>query len=89
MENIYKQKEKKLINKDEELILSNKLSNLLNILIEHKNTLVTKEEICSRLWDWDKQPSEGSLRVYINELKKIIGKEMIINQKGIGYKLEL
>ncbi len=85
----YNPKQKKLIYQEEELTLSKKLSDLLDILIEHKNQLVTKEEISGRLWEWDKQPSEGSLRVYINELKKIIGKEMIQNQKGIGYKLEL
>jgi DNA-binding response OmpR family regulator len=86
---IYHTKEKKLTSKDEELILSKKLYALLDILIEHKNQLVTKELILNRLWEWDKAPSEGSLRVYINELKKIIGKDMIVNQKGIGYKLEL
>lgn len=86
---LYNPKQKKLIYQDEELSLSKKLSDLLDILIEHKNQLVTKEQISVRLWEWDKQPSEGSLRVYINELKKIIGKEMIQNQKGIGYKLEL
>jgi len=86
---IYHIKEKKLTSKDEELILSKKLYELLDILIEHKNKLVTKELILERLWKWDKAPSEGSLRVYINELKKIIGKDMITNQKGIGYKLEL
>ncbi len=86
---LYNPKQKKLIFQDEELTLSKKLSDLLDILIEHKNQLVTKEQISERLWEWDKQPSEGSLRVYINELKKIIGKEMIQNQKGIGYKLEL
>lgn len=86
---LYHKKEKKLTSKDKELILSKKLYELLDILIEHKNRLVTKELILQRLWEWDKAPSEGSLRVYINELKKIIGKDMIINQKGIGYKLEL
>jgi DNA-binding response OmpR family regulator len=86
---IYHPKEKKLICKDSELSLSKKLSELLELLLEQKNQLVTKEYICQRLWEWDKQPSEGSLRVYINELKKLIGKEMITNQKGIGYKLEL
>lgn len=86
---LYDPKQKKLIYQDEELTLSKKLSDLLDILIEHKNKLVTKELITQRLWEWDKTPSEGSLRVYINELKKIIGKDMIQNQKGIGYKLEL
>jgi len=86
---LYNPMQKTLTHEEKELILPKKLSFLLEILIEHKNSLVTKEMIAKKLWEWNEEPSEGSLRVYINELKKIIGKEMIINQKGFGYKLEL
>lgn len=86
---VYYPKQKMLSYEKEELLLSKKLSDLLDILIEQKNQIVTKEIILQRLWEWHEEPSEGSLRVYINELKKILGKEMIQNQKGVGYKLEL
>jgi DNA-binding response OmpR family regulator len=86
---LYCPKQKILKDGEKELILSKKLSMLLSILIEQKNQIVTKEIILARLWEWNEEPSEGSLRVYINELKKILGKEVIQNQKGIGYKLEL
>ena len=51
---LYNPKQKKLIYQDEEIILSKKLSDLLDILIEQKNQLVTKEQISQRLWEWDK-----------------------------------
>lgn len=85
----YNPKQKTILKDNEELILSKKLSDLLDLLLSNPNRLVTKEMIIDTLWEWDKAPSEGSLRVYINELKKILGKEMIQNQKGLGYKLEL
>lgn len=45
--------------------------------------------IVDRLWNYDEDYSEGSIRVYINNLKKILGKDCIKNIKGIGYKFEL
>ena len=68
---------------------SKKVILLLELLIEHQNTIVPTERIYEHLWAWDETPSPSSLRVYINELKKILGKEHIINHKGIGYKLAL
>ncbi len=69
--------------------LSKKVILLLELLIEHQNSIVPTERIYEHLWAWDETPSPSSLRVYINELKKILGKEHIINHKGIGYKLAL
>lgn len=45
--------------------------------------------IIRKLWSYDEDYSEGSIRVYINNLKNLIGKDKIKNIKGIGYKLEL
>jgi DNA-binding response OmpR family regulator len=69
--------------------LSKKVNLLLQLLQENQNSIVTTERIYTHLWAWDETPSPSSLRVYINELKKILGKEYIINHKGIGYKLAL
>jgi len=84
----YFPEEKRLFCGQKDKFLSKKLSSLLELFIENKNRLITKEMIIKRLWDWDQEPSEGSLRVYINQLKNIIGKEMIQNQKGLGYRFE-
>ncbi len=67
--------------------LSKKVLLLLELLLEHQNTIVTTERIYERLWAWDETPSPSSLRVYVNELKKLFGKAHIVNNKGIGYKL--
>ncbi len=84
----YNKIEKKLYNTYEEFLLPDKVSKLLEILIENKNSIVPKEILLNSIWNWGENSSEGSLRVYINELKKILGKDMIDNQKGVGYKLK-
>ncbi|RXK00955.1 DNA-binding response regulator [Arcobacter sp. CECT 8986] len=66
-----------------------KIAFLLELFLENKDSIVTKEMIISKLWSTSEEYSEGSIRVYINNLKKIIGKDKITNIKGIGYKLEL
>jgi len=69
--------------------LSRKVKCLLDLLLENQSHIVSKEMIFQKVWEWDETPSQASLRVYINELKKILGKDSISNHKGIGYRLEL
>ena len=44
--------------------------------------------IISKLWSTSQEYSEGSIRVYINQIKKLFDKDAIINIKGVGYKIE-
>lgn len=68
--------------------LPQKLAKLLEIFIDNKNQIVSKEYIIKHVWG-DDTFSSGSLRVYITKLKSLLGKEMIENIKGVGYKLKL
>ena len=43
--------------------------------------------IYSTSWGLEEKYSNGSLRTYILSLRKLLGKDSIINIKGIGYKL--
>ncbi len=69
--------------------LSKKPKLLLDLLLEHPQQCVPKSLIFERVWEWDETPSDASLRVYINTLKNLLGKDAIVNQKGEGYRLEL
>jgi DNA-binding response OmpR family regulator len=60
---------------------------LLELLLENRTKVVTREQIIQKLWSTSDEHSDGSIRVYINRLKSIIGKTSIENIKGIGYKL--
>ena len=72
-----------------DLFIASKIIDLLELFLEKKDKIITKEMIINKLWSYAEEYSEGSIRVYINNLKKLIGKEKIKNIKGIGYKLEL
>lgn len=68
--------------------LSQKESELLSVLLRSKNKTVTIEEIQNELWPASREPSYGSIRVYINSLKKLFGGKAIVNIKGVGYRFE-
>lgn len=65
--------------------LSNKESELLALFLENKNTLLSKETIFDKIWNYGEEPSELSLRVYVKNLRRILGKDAIVNRRGDGY----
>lgn len=69
-----------------ELLLNPKDFELLVLLVQNRGKVVTKEIIAKRLWSPSEGIHEGALRVYINNLKKIFGKESIENIRGVGYR---
>ena len=60
---------------------------LLKLFLEFKNEIIPLELFYERLWNSQELHSEGSLRTYIKNLRKILGKEKIISIKKQGYKL--
>ncbi len=80
---------RRVLKNGEDLYIANKIIDLLELFIEKKDSIITKEMIIDKLWSFSEEYSEGSIRVYINNLKKLIGKEKIKNIKGVGYKIEL
>ena len=79
---------KRLLENKEDLNVPIKVTTLFELCLENRGNIITKEMIVDRLWSPCEDYSEGSIRVYINNLKKILGKESIANIKGVGYKVE-
>ncbi|AXX85070.1 response regulator transcription factor [Aliarcobacter skirrowii] len=91
-DNLYFNQEDKRVYKDnEDLNLPSKVLELLELFIENRNKIVTKEMIFSRLYSKEQTHSEGAVRVYINQIKNIFETkdDVIKNIKGVGYKFEL
>lgn len=67
--------------------LAKKESELLNYLATNKTRTVSKEELTQNLWTYETMPSDATLRVYIRNLRALIGKNNIETIRGIGYRL--
>ena len=79
---------KRVYENEEDLNLPIKVLELLELFIENRGDIVTKEMIIAKLWATSQEYSEGSIRVYINQIKKLLDKDTILNIKGVGYKIE-
>ncbi len=69
-----------------EQILNKKESRLLKFFLKHQDEILSHERIYDRVWDFDETYSEASLRTYIKNLRKLLGKERIVSIKKQGYK---
>ena len=76
-----------LIVNGEKRVLNQKESLLLKLLLKYKNECVTFDNIYQSVWEFAQTHSYMSLRTYIKNLRKHIGKEHILSIKNIGYKL--
>ncbi len=84
----YNIKRKRLLKDDQEVKINLKDLQLLELLLKNRGEVVTKEMIKDELWRNEDVVSGGALRVYINNLKKIFGKEAIENIRGLGYRFK-
>ncbi len=76
---------KNLYKQDTIIPLTQKEGKLLVLLLQNANHYVSNERIFEELWDLGQEPSEQSLRAYIKNLRKLIGKEKILTQYNKGY----
>ena len=66
--------------------LKTKELKLLALFLQNANELLNYEKINVTLWEYDEEPSSGSLRTYIKTLRSAIGKEKIETIKNVGYR---
>lgn len=73
--------------------LSSKEFSLLEYLITHKNTIVTKDQIISHVWNYDADILPNTVEVYMKNLRNKIDKPfrnkkpLIHTIRGFGYKI--
>jgi DNA-binding response OmpR family regulator len=76
-----------------EIKLSKQEYALLEYLLRHKNTVLTKEQIINNLWDYDADVLPNTVKVYIGYLRRKIDRpfpkspKLIQTIRGFGYKI--
>ena len=61
---------------------------LLELLIKHKDQVLTRNQMLDSLWEIDEAPADRVIDVYIKNLRKKLDLDCITTVKGIGYKFE-
>lgn len=86
---IFNPQTKIILQNEIELKVSAKVIELLELFIQYnKKQVITKEMIIEHLWSDCNEYSDGSIRVYVNNIKKLLPDNAITNLKSIGYKVE-
>ena len=82
----------KAVTKDaKDVKIGHKVIDLFELFYQNNHSVVTKDMIINRLWNTIEDHSDGSIRVYVNALKKLFSDENIFkinNIKNVGYKIE-
>lgn len=80
--------QKKIFKGWEEIKLSLKEFQILELLIRNKGMALSRLDIIEEIWGWDAGFEEdGKLDVYLSTIRRKIWKDMIETIKGYGYRL--
>lgn len=78
---------------DIDIGLSNREYQLLSLLMENNRKIVPREVIIDRVWGLDQEITQNNLDAFIKLLRKKIEQvakdKVILNVRGIGYKVEV
>ena len=79
-------KENLLIKDKQRVPIKTKEAKLLALFLENQNQLLNYDKIFERLWEYDEEPSSGSLRAYVKTVRMYLGKDNIETIKNVGYR---
>ena len=65
-----------------------KESSCLQYLYKNRHRVVSSDEMLQNNWEYDEMPTGDAIRTIVKELRKILGKEHIINVRSEGYRFE-
>ena len=78
---------------NDEINIIGKEFNLLELLINNSNNIISKEQIFNKIWGYDSDSDINSLEVYMSflrkKLKSIASSVTIKSYRNLGYKLEV
>ena len=84
-------KNRTVLIEDKEITLQGKQFDILEYLINAKNTIITKEQIFEKIWGFDSETTTTVVEVYTSGLRKVLkeyGKDKYIKTiRGVGYML--
>ncbi|UFX83030.1 response regulator transcription factor [Candidatus Absconditicoccus praedator] len=80
--------QKKVYKNGEKVEFTNKEISLIECLLDHFGTAVSRTDIIDYIWGGDIFDNDNKLDVYISNIRRKLGKGIIKTVKGFGYKIE-
>lgn len=73
---------------DQPVTLSKKEYSLLEYLTHHPNQVLSKERLIKHVWDFDADILPNTVEVFVRNLRKKLGPDVIETVRGFGYRLK-
>lgn len=70
-----------------EILLSAKEYAILLTLVQQPARYFTRPELEDRIYDWSRTIESNAIEYHIHQLRRKCGKDIIINNRGLGYRL--
>ena len=67
--------------------LSSREFSLLEMLLSHAGQVLSREQILSGVWGYDYDPGSNVVEVYVRNLRRKLGDDLIETVRGMGYRL--
>lgn len=77
--------ENKVYKNNKEVELSKREYIIFEYLASNKPSVISKEKLLDHVWGFDSEATENTVEVYINFLRKKLGKNVIKTKRGFGY----
>lgn len=71
------------------VLLSKKEFGLLEYLMRNKGRIVSKDELISRIWNYEADILPNTVEVFVKYLRNKLGKNTIQTVRGFGYKINV
>lgn len=62
---------------------------LLQTFLNHKNQVLTRDNLISQVWGYDFEGDEKTVNIHIMNLRRKLGVDCIRTIRGVGYKFEI
>jgi DNA-binding response OmpR family regulator len=72
---------------DRTVELSAREFSLLEMLVSHAGQVLSREQILSGVWGYDYDPGSNVVEVYVRNLRRKLGDDLIETVRGMGYRL--
>lgn len=78
-----------LYHEDEQIVLRQKESAVLEYFARNPNKIISCEELIENLWSDHNIPTHATIRTYIKNIRRLFEKDYIDNIKGEGYRFNI
>ncbi len=68
-----------------QLLLSAREFALLQALMERPGAILSRAQLEDRLYGWGEELESNAISVYVHQLRRKLGDDLIHNQRGVGY----